>query len=77
MAQITGLWIYDGNSSDVITKIHDNSVYCPFCRTELSPSLEGCTIYHLSCKNCGFEVIFFDQEEIWDRLLENSYKEAL
>jgi hypothetical protein len=55
--EIFGIWTL-GEEETVAeeepAEVNDKAIYCPFCKKRMKMWPEGCTLWHIYCKECHF-----------------------
>jgi len=77
MPKAFGIWTLEESNSDIETipeeqpsEINGKAAYCPFCKKQMKMWLEGCTLWHIYCKDCDFCLdVTTENEEIFEKLV--------
>lgn len=56
-------------------RIDGKPVYCPFCKEPMKMWLEGCTLWHVECRQCDFCLTLkVGDGEIFEKLVTTIYE---
>lgn len=55
----------------VPAQIDGRDVFCPFCKAHMKMWLEGCTLGHIFCRDCGFCLTrVIENDELFKKLID-------